>query len=102
MTKNSPGGTVRVVVADATEAGAIRPGPDVLRAIAIIAGTNGVLMTSALSRWDDGLFQGRAMAQMMAHDLFLGWGADPDRLEEAEALVDELDQAGQLVPPLRR
>ena len=92
----------RTLVAEAAEQGAIGPGPDVLRAINVVAGTNGVLMTSALSRWDDGLFHGQALATMLARDLFVGWGADPAELDEVELLVAELDSAGHLVPQVRR
>jgi AcrR family transcriptional regulator len=91
----------RTLVADAAEHGAIGPGPDVLRAINVVSGTNGVLMTSVLDRWDD-LFNGQALATMLARDLFVGWGADPAELDEVELLVTELDAAGHLVPPIRR
>ncbi len=92
----------RVLLADAADRGAIRPGPDIFRAIVVVAGTTGVLMTSELDRWDDSLFNGQLLANMMARDLFLGWGADPALLEAVELLVAELDAAGHLVPPVRR
>jgi AcrR family transcriptional regulator len=88
----------RGLIAEATEHGALEPGPDVLRAIVVIAGTTGVLMTSGLDRWDPGLFHGQALATLMARDLLVGWGADRAELDEIEALVAELDAAGHLVP----
>lgn len=88
----------RSVLDAAVEAGALRDGPAVQRAIVVLSGTTGVLMTSALQRWDADLFHGQEMARLMARDLFLGWGADPDRLALVEGLLDELEAAGTLVP----
>jgi AcrR family transcriptional regulator len=91
----------RQLFEDAAEEGALREGPSLQRAIVVIAGTTGVLMTSGLGRFDESLFDGRMLASMMVHDLFLGWGADPDQLSVVEGIVSTLAEHGQLIPPVR-
>jgi AcrR family transcriptional regulator len=91
----------RQLLEDAAEQGALRDGPSIQRAIVLVAGTTGVLMTSGLGRFDENLFDGRALASLMVHDLFLGWGADPDQLSVAEGIVSTLAEHGQLIPAVR-
>jgi AcrR family transcriptional regulator len=91
----------RQLFEDAATAGALRDGPAIQRAIVVVAGTTGVLMTSGLGRFDESLFDGRALASLMVHDLFLGWGADPDELSVVEGIVSTLAEHGQLIPPVR-
>jgi hypothetical protein len=91
----------RQLLEDASEAGALSDGPSIQRAIVVIAGTTGVLMTSGLGRFDGDLFDGRVLASLMVHDLFLGWGADPDHLSAAEDMVANLAEHGHLIPPPR-
>ena len=91
----------RQLLEDAAEEGALRDGPSLQRAIVVIAGTTGVLMTSGLGRFDEDLFDGRALASLMVHDLFLGWGADPDQLSVVEDIISTLAEHGQLIPPVR-
>lgn len=91
----------RQLLDDAAEAGALRDGPSIQRAVVVIAGTTGVLMTSGLGRFDDALFDGRGLASMMVHDLFLGWGADPDHLSAVEDLIANLAEHGHLIPTPR-
>lgn len=91
----------RQLLEDAAETGALRDGPSVQRAIVIVAGTTGVLMTSVLGRFDEGLFDGRVLATLMVHDLFLGWGADPDQLSVVEGIISTIAEHGQLIPPVK-
>jgi hypothetical protein len=70
----------------------------VQRAIIVIAGTTGVLMTSGLGRWDADLFNGQALAGVLVEDLFRGWGADLERLAVIDDLIAELVAHGHLVP----
>ena len=91
----------RQLLENAAEEGALRDGPSIQRAIVLVAGTTGVLMTSGLGRFDEALFDGRALASLMVHDLFLGWGADLDQLTVVEDLISTLAEHGQLIPPVR-
>jgi AcrR family transcriptional regulator len=91
----------RQLMEDANSAGALREGPAIQRAIVMVAGTTGVLMTSGLGRFDESLFDGRMLATLMVHDLFLGWGADPDELSVVEDLISTIAEHGQLIPHVR-
>jgi AcrR family transcriptional regulator len=91
----------RQLLDDAVAAGALKEGVSVQRAIIVIAGTTGVLMTSGLARWDADLFNGQSLAGVLVHDLFLGWGADPSDLASVDDLIATLDAHDHLVPVVR-
>ena len=91
----------RQLLEDCNSTHALREGPAIQRAIVIVAGTTGVLMTSGLGRFDESLFDGRMLATLMVHDLFLGWGADPDELVVVEDLISTIAEHGQLIPLVR-
>jgi len=82
----------------AATAGALDPGDGFDRATTILAGTTGVLLTGALSRWDPRLAGARGFADAMLTHLFLGWGADPGSLARVEEIVAEMAASGELVP----
>jgi len=90
----------RHLIDDASSAGALNLGGGLQRAVVVIASTTGVLMTSGLARWDAELFNGQNLSVGLVCDLLAGWGARPDHIDAAMALVDELDAAGHLVPPV--
>lgn len=81
----------------AVAAGALREGDSLERAVVILAGTTGVLMTSDLSRSEPRLADAMPWAHRMFRDLLVAWGARPRDLEAAVGLVDELDRRGLLV-----
>lgn len=83
---------------DAVAAGALRPGDGLERAVVILAGTTGILMTGDLQRWEPRLSSSRPFAHQMFLDLLAAWGAKAKDLGAAVELVDELDRRGQLVP----
>jgi AcrR family transcriptional regulator len=84
----------------AVEAGALRPGNTVERAIVVVSSIFGVTLTAKFSRWDLELFDGERVASEALCDLFLAWGADPGELAHAaEVLRGEID-AGRLAPPV--
>lgn len=91
----------RQLLDDAVDAGVLRDGSSVQRAIIVIAGITGVLLTSELGRWDADLFNGRDLATTMVADLFRGWDADPRHLAAVDQLAADLDARGQLVPAVR-
>jgi len=92
----------RQALDDAVEVGALASGPNLERAVILVAATTGVLMTSALARWDDAIFDGRRLAGVLVRDLLLGWGAAGAWLEPADDLMAALAERGQLVPTIRR
>lgn len=88
----------REVLDDAVAAGALADGPNLERAIIILAGTTGVLFTDGLRRWDGDLFDGQRLADELLWDLLLAWGAQPAPLTEVDELVTALDHDRHLVP----
>jgi AcrR family transcriptional regulator len=82
----------------AVAAGALSEAPNLDRAVILVAGTTGVLMTSKLDRWDDVMFDTVRLSSTMVRDLLLGWGAPEAELDEAHALMAELHDAGRLIP----
>jgi AcrR family transcriptional regulator len=82
----------------AVAAGALRPGNTVERAIVIISSIFGVTLTAKFSRWDLELFDGERVASEALCDLFLAWGADPDELARAAAVIRSEITAGRLAP----
>jgi AcrR family transcriptional regulator len=93
----------RAAVAAGVEAGAVPniadddPMDVVIRWAAALTGT---LLTDNLAPLNPRAFDGRRLARILQHDLLLGWGADRERLERAEAHVAALESAGPLAPPL--
>jgi AcrR family transcriptional regulator len=82
----------------AVEAGALQPGANLDRAMIMVAGTTGVLMTTGVRCRDAEVASGQHLAREMVGDLLVAWGARPDVLDRASALVDELAAAGDLTP----
>lgn len=83
----------------AVAAGALAPGPPSTdRAMLLIAGTTGLLLTSALRRWDERTFDGARLAGELVSELLAAWGAAPHVLAEVERLVQALTSSGELVP----
>ena len=82
----------------AVEAGAMRPGNTVERAIVIVSSIFGVTLTAKFSRWELDLFDGERVAGEALCDLFLAWGADPEALARASELVRSEAAEGRLAP----
>lgn len=78
--------------------GALRQGANLDRALLLVAGTTGVLMTAELGRVDERLVAGQRLARQMIRDLLVAWGAQPDVLASADLIVDELEALGHLTP----
>ncbi|MGB6056852.1 MAG: TetR/AcrR family transcriptional regulator [Microthrixaceae bacterium] len=106
---------IRAVIDGAVEAEALNPCGDTAyagatsppdssfdRTLRWIGAMNGALLVSNVGidpeRIDPVIFDGRRLALSLAHDLLLAWGADPDKLVAAHALVDEMENAGHLLP----
>ena len=82
----------------AVEAGALRPGNTVERAIVVISSIFGVTLTAKFSRWDLQLFDGERVASEALCDLFVAWGADPEAMERVAAMLRAEITAGRLAP----
>lgn len=83
---------------DAVDAGALEPADNLERAVITISSVNGVLLASKVGRWDEARFDGRRLAHCYVTDLFVGWGADRERLDAARGHVDAFEQHQQLAP----
>jgi hypothetical protein len=92
----------RSVLDDGVAAGALRPGPNVERAIIVIAATTGVLLTGGLERWDETIFDARRLATLLVRDLLVGWGVDESRFAPVDDLLATLAEHGRLIPDIRR
>lgn len=78
------------LIDSAVDAGALAPGNSLERAVAALAGTNGILMAGSLARWDPRLVDVREFAHNHVRDLFVSWGADPEVLGRALTLITDL------------
>ena len=90
----------RTAIARAAAAGALDEGDAMERAVRLAAALNGVLLLDRLVRVDPELFDGTRHGADLVLELLRGWGADPDELRAASALVDALAAQGPLAPPL--
>jgi hypothetical protein len=60
------------------------------------------VLTAKFGRWDQALFDGRHLARTALRDDFIAWGADPDALDAALQVVDDVAAAGRLAPTVAR
>lgn len=83
----------------AVEAGGVRPGDDVTRALVWLAALLGALRLDRLAPADRHLFRAGALARSLTEDLLVGWGADRDEVEVAATWVERLSARTPLAPP---
>jgi hypothetical protein len=88
----------RELLDDAVAQGSLQAGPNVERAIILLAGTTGVMLTEGLARWDSVLFDGERLADDLLWDLLVAWGAEAGALTEVDDLVAQLAGDDHLVP----
>lgn len=86
----------------AVDAGVLTPGNGVERAILLIASITGVVLTAKFGRWDQALFDGRHLARQAISDDYTAWGAPPEMLEAAWAVIGAVTDAGALAPEVDR
>lgn len=91
-------GQAAQVVADAQAAGVVEPTDPIVRALMWASALGGVLQTDDLEQYAPDLFGQTRLAQQANLDLLRGWGAPPDGLARANALVDDLAATGPLAP----
>lgn len=84
----------------AAEVGALHPADAMERTVVLAAALNGVLQVGKLARWDAELLDGPRLARVLIDDLLAGWGAAPDLLAEAHAVIDSIARRGPLARPL--
>jgi hypothetical protein len=90
---------VRACVESATEVGALDGREDTMaRVVTWAAAVGGALQLSRLGVYDADLFDGDRLARNLTDDLFVAWGADRDRVEAADRIVDALRAGGPLAP----
>ena len=90
---------VRACVKSATETGALDDREDTMaRVVTWAAAVGGVLQLTRLGVYDADLFDGDRLARNLTDDLFVAWGADRDRVEAADRIVDALRAGGPLAP----
>ncbi|HMG44693.1 MAG TPA: helix-turn-helix domain-containing protein [Acidimicrobiales bacterium] len=80
----------------AADAGDLRPGDGIGRAIVWLMAFGGVFAADDLERYVPGVLGGGRLVRQLNVDLIVGWGAPPDAVERIEQAVDAL--AG--TPPL--
>jgi len=90
----------RQCIDSAAAAGALAPGDAMDRTLVLAASLNGVLQVSKLARWDAELLDGTRLARLLIDDVIGGWGADPDPLAEARAVVDRIAARQPLARPV--
>lgn len=100
----------RNLIDDAVEAGALsagRPGTgaaddSVSRTLRMAGALNGGLLVSNVASNPDlvdiDTFNGQRLARVLSEDLMMGWGAQPETLDEAVKLLDRMERDGALLP----
>ncbi len=91
-------GRAVVVIDRAQEAGVISRANPIERAAMWASALSGVLETDDLDRYLPDVFGGGRLALQANRDLLVGWGAQPEALARADALVDRLADEGPLAP----
>lgn len=81
----------------AGEARALSPGNPIDRAASYWAGLHGVLQTRKLMRIAPALLDTDRLAGDLPRTLLSGWGASEKNLEQAEALLDEMEEDRSLI-----
>jgi AcrR family transcriptional regulator len=90
---------VRTVVETATETGALDTREEPMaRVVTWAAAVGGVLQLSRLGVYDTELFDGDRLARNLTANLFVSWGADRERVDEADHIVDGIRAEGPLAP----
>jgi AcrR family transcriptional regulator len=74
--------------AAAQAAGALREGDPMDRTITLAGALAGVLGVGNLDRWDVDLLDGRRLGRGLVDDLLVGWGATPEAVAGANAVLD--------------
>jgi AcrR family transcriptional regulator len=82
---------------EAAEAGALRPGNPLARAIMWLTAFGGVVVADDLEKYVPDVLGGLRLARQLNVDLFVGWGASLDVVERIEAAIDALDGTPPLV-----
>jgi len=80
--------------------GALHDADAMDRTIVLAASLNGVLQVSKLARWDPDLLDGARLARQLIDGLLVGWGAAPDELADAHAVIDGIARRRPLARPL--
>lgn len=87
-----------VLLTDAVIAGVLAPGDDQARALVWLSGMNAVLDLEGLASIDRHLFRVTNLSRLLTRSLLVGWGADPEQCEVADAHVERLAAAGPMAP----
>jgi AcrR family transcriptional regulator len=90
---------VRTVVETATGNGALDTREEPMaRVVTWAAAVGGVLQLTRLGVYDAELFDGDRLARNLTANLFVSWGADRARVDDAERIVDGIGAEGPLAP----
>lgn len=81
---------VALLFDDAVAAGALSPGHSERRVIALWGALHGVLQLNKMARFGLAAFDADALTDHLVHTLCLGWGADPDALDQASRRLQHL------------
>ncbi|MFM7064298.1 MAG: hypothetical protein ACKO04_12515, partial [Actinomycetes bacterium] len=75
----------------------------VSRTLRMAGALNGGLLVSNVASnpdlVDSDTFNGQRLARVLSEDLMMGWGAQPETLDETVALLDRMERDGALLPP---
>ena len=81
---------VALLFDDAVAAGALSPGHSERRVIALWGALHGVLQLNKMARFGLAAFDADALTDHLVRTLCLGWGADPDALDQASRRLQHL------------
>jgi AcrR family transcriptional regulator len=84
------------LVTSAVGTGALTPGDDQARALVWLSSMNAVLDLDGLAPVDRHLFRVGHLMRLLTRSLLVGWGANPDMCEVADAHAERLAAAGPM------
>lgn len=82
---------ISTTIDDAVQAGDLRPGNAVGRAIMWLTAFGGVVVADDLEQWVPDVLGGGRLAHQLNIDLFSGWGAPLEAVERIDRAIDGLD-----------
>ncbi len=89
-------------LATAARAEALTDADHLMRAVLWVVTLTGAINAGELSRFDPTIFDADGLSTMANLDLLRGWGADPEQLEMAADIADNIAELGPVAPEIPR
>ena len=90
--------TVAAQYEEAQSIGALDDGHPMQRAVTTWSSLHGVVLMNKFERFEQELFDVESLGKQLSQALFIGWGGNPETINEAAAIVAKIDANGGLKP----